>query len=218
MLFNTLSYVVFLIVTVGAYWSLPPARRLWLVLAASILFYALWRVEFLFLIMFSAFVDYFFSLRIHDETRPRWRLTWLIISLSTNLGLLLYFKYTYFLLGNVTELGMLFGREWHFDFGKIILPLGISFYTFLSVSYTIDVYRRLFTPIRHFPTYLTYVMFWPHMIAGPILRAHELIPQLVRAARFDTDEFTLGLRKILFGLFLKVGLADQLAPLVNEAF
>ena len=218
MLFNTLSYVVFLIVTVGAYWLLPPARRLWLVLAVSILFYALWRVEFVILITFSAFVDYFFSLKIHDETRPRWRLTWLVISLSTNIGLLLYFKYTYFLLGNVTELGKLFGREWHFNVGTIILPLGISFYTFLSVSYTIDVYRRLFTPIRHFPTYLTYVMFWPHMIAGPILRAHELIPQLVRGARFDTDEFTLGLRKILFGLFLKVGLADQLAPFVNEAF
>ena len=218
MLFNTLSYVVFLAVAVLAYWVLRPAWRGWLILAASLLFYALWRVEFALLIGFSAFVDYFFALKIHGEARRSRRRLWLVISLSTNLALLAYFKYTYFALGNLAGAGDVVGQNWRFDPGTIILPLGISFYTFLSISYTVDVYRGFFTPIRNFANYLNYVMFWPHMIAGPILRAHDLIPQLVRTARFDSGEFSQGVRKILFGLFLKVGLADQLAPYVNEAF
>ncbi len=218
MLFNTLSYVLFLIVIVAAYWVLRPSWRVWLLLGASLLFYALWRWEFVALIAFSAFVDYYFSLRIHDETRPKWRKAFLVMSLSTNLGLLAYFKYAYFLRDNVAGVGDLLGQSWRFDMWDILLPLGISFYTFLSVSYTVDVYRGLFTPVRNFWTYLTYVMFWPHMIAGPILRAEELLPQLTRSIRFDSDAFTSGIRKILFGLFMKVGIADQIAPYVNEAF
>ena len=218
MLFNTLSYVGFLVLVVGLYWALPPRGRLWLLLAVSILFYALWRWEFVVLISFSAFVDYYFSLKIHDESRPAWRKVWLTVSLSTTLALLLYFKYAYFLAGNVEGLGTLIGQDWRLDVGDIILPLGISFYTFLSISYTVDVYRRLLTPTRSFLLYLTYVMFWPHMIAGPILRANELIPQLVQKASFDADRFAEGVRKIVFGLFLKVGIADQIAPYVNEAF
>jgi D-alanyl-lipoteichoic acid acyltransferase DltB (MBOAT superfamily) len=218
MLFNTLSYVVFLAIVVTAFWLLPTRLRLYLLLAASLVFYALWRVEFVFLITFSAFVDYYFSLKIYDEKRPRWRRVWLLCSLSTNLGLLVYFKYTYFLLDNLKLAGALTGHDWSFDPGRIILPLGISFYTFLSISYTVDVYRRLFEPVRSFPLYLTYVMFWPHMIAGPILRAHELIPQLYRAAPLHRDRFADGIRKILFGLFLKVGIADQIAPFVETAF
>lgn len=218
MLFNTLSYVTFLAVAVCLYWLLPPSRRSWLVLAGSLLFYALWRVEFVFLIVFSAFVDYFFALKIYGEQRQGRRKVWLVVSLATNLALLVYFKYAYFALDNVAAAGSLFGQDWRFEPGSIILPLGISFYTFLSISYTVDVYRGFFTPIRNFGTYLNYVMFWPHMIAGPILRAGDLIPQLVRTARFDSSEFALGVRAILFGLFLKVGLADQIAPYVNEAF
>jgi alginate O-acetyltransferase complex protein AlgI len=175
-LFNTLSYLVFLLVIVIAYWALPRGWRVWLVFGASLLFYALWRWEFVFLISFSAFVDYFFSLRIHALAHARRRRWLMIASVSINLGLLLYFKYTYFILDNVAEVGANAGQDWRFDPGNIVLPLGISFYTFLSISYTIDVYRRLFEPVRHFPTYLAYVLFWPHMIAGPILRAHELLP------------------------------------------
>ena len=218
MLFNTLSYVVFLLAVVLVYWSLRPRLRGWLILAASLLFYALWRVEFVFLISFSAFVDSFFALKIHGEGRSALRKLWLIVSLTTNLALLAYFKYAYFALNNLAMAGSFFGYDWRIDPGTIILPLGISFYTFLSISYTVDVYRGFFTPIRNFTTYLNYVMFWPHMIAGPILRAGDLIPQLTRVARFDSDDLASGLRAILFGLFLKVGLADQIAPYVNEAF
>ncbi len=218
MLFNTLSYVIFLIAAVPAYWALRPSLRSWLILAASLLFYALWRAEFVLLIVFSAFVDYYFSLKIHDEIHPTRRKLWLIISLTTNLALLAYFKYAYFALGNLAHVGALLNQDWRFEPGTIILPLGISFYTFLSISYTVDVYRGFFMPIRNFGTYLNYVMFWPHMIAGPILRAHDLVPQLVRTARFDSSDLVVGVRAILFGLFLKVGVADQIAPYVNEAF
>jgi D-alanyl-lipoteichoic acid acyltransferase DltB (MBOAT superfamily) len=218
MLFNTLSYLVFLLVAVLAYWVLRPAYRSWLILAASLLFYALWRVEFVLLIGFSAFVDYVLALKIHGETRIGRRKLWLVASLTTNLLLLAYFKYAYFALGNLAGAGSLLGQDWRFDPGTIILPLGISFYTFLSISYTVDVHRGFFIPVRSFATYLNYVMFWPHVIAGPILRAHDLVPQLVRNMRFDSDVFVEGVRKILFGLFLKVGLADQIAPYVNEAF
>jgi len=218
MLFNTISYLVFLGIVVPVFWLLSPIGRRWLVLGASILFYALWRVEFVFLIAFSALVDFYFSLRIYAEARPERRRLWLICSLAINLGLLAYFKYAYFLVGNAEGLGKLFGFDWSLNVGNIVLPLGISFYTFLSISYTLDVYRGFFTPVRNFSTYLSYVMFWPHMIAGPILRAHELIPQLRGFAKFDVERMTEGVRSILFGLFLKVALADQLAPMVDDAF
>ncbi len=217
-LFNTLSYLVFLIVIVSAYWVLPRGWRVWLVLGASLLFYALWRWEFVFLISFSAFVDYFFSLRIYASTNTRRRRWLMIASVSINLGLLLYFKYTYFILDNFARAGAIAGQDWRLDPGIIVLPLGISFYTFLSISYTIDVYRRLFEPVRHFPAYLAYVLFWPHMIAGPILRAHELLPQLLRARKLRVGDIAEGIRMILFGLFLKVVLADNIAPLADAAF
>ncbi|MFT3858141.1 MAG: MBOAT family O-acyltransferase [Aquabacterium sp.] len=218
MLFNSLTYLTFLTLTVGVYWFIPARWRMGLVLLASLFFYGFWRVEFLLLICFSAFVDYYFSLKIHDETRLIRRRYLLCISLAINLGLLVYFKYTYFLAENAVRLGAIFGQSWEFALPDIILPLGISFYTFLSISYTVDVYRRTFEPIRHFGVYLTYVMFWPHMIAGPILRAHELIPQVARLGLPRMDEMMAGLRYVLMGLFLKVALGDQLAPWVDEAF
>lgn len=218
MLFNTVSYLFFLFFTVIAYWLLPQERRKWLLLFASLLFYAAWRWEFVFLICFSALVDYYFSLKIYDAKSLKQRKLFLILSLSINITLLLYFKYTYFLVDNMIGIGKLFGQEWAIDIGKIVLPLGISFYTFLSISYTVDVYRRLYNPVRNFGVYLTYVMFWPHMIAGPILRAHELIPSIAKSHNFNLEHITEGIRTIVFGLFLKVVLADQIAPMVDDAF
>lgn len=218
MLFNSISYLVFLALAVLLYWVLPRSVRRGLLLVASLVFYGLWRVEFLLLIVFSAFVDYYFSLKIYDIDNPRYRKALLLCSLTINLGLLAYFKYAYFIVDNIAMIGSGLGQDWRVNMGNIILPLGISFYTFLSISYTVDVYRRIFDPIRSFSTYLTYVMFWPHMIAGPILRASELIPQLTRHPRFSADAVAAGLKLILCGLFLKVGLADHIGPMVNDAF
>jgi alginate O-acetyltransferase complex protein AlgI len=216
-LFNTISYVVFLAIAAGVTWVLPTRHRIHFLLAASLLFYALWRVEFVLLITFSAWIDYFFSLKIHQSEQTNRRRLFLVASLSVNLILLLYFKYTYFLLDNFALLSNLVGAKWHLDPGSIVLPLGISFYTFLSISYTVDVYRRTFEPVRSFTTYLCYVMFWPHMIAGPILRAQELLPQLGKVG-FDLENVVSGIRYILAGLFLKVVLADNISPSVDAAF
>jgi alginate O-acetyltransferase complex protein AlgI len=218
MLFNSVSYILFLIAVTAAFWTIPVSWRTGLLLAASVVFYGLWRPEFLLLVGFSALVDFRFALKISREPHQARRRLWLICSLTTNLALLAYFKYAYFLAGNIEMIGALVGGHWSIDPGNIILPLGISFYTFLSISYTIDVYRGLYTPINSFTVYLTYVMFWPHMIAGPILRAGELIPQLTHFERFAPANAMRGVRAILFGLFLKVGLADQLAPLVDDWF
>ncbi len=203
------------------YWLLPAqwgGKRWWWLLLASIVFYGFYKIEFLAVIVFSAFVDFYVSLRIHDAATQRGRKLWLIVSLFINLGLLVYFKYTYFLAYNVVAIGDLFGQDWQVNLWKITLPLGISFYTFVSLSYTIDIYRRLIEPVRNFGLYLTYVMFWPHMIAGPILRGHELITQLKRGHPFDLENAIAGTNMIISGLFLKVVLADQLAPLVDSAF
>lgn len=220
MFFNSLSYLSFLFVACGVYWSLPGSlgRRWWWLLFASIVFYGCWKIEFLALIVFSAFVDFYVSLRIHDATTQKNRKYWLFASLFIQLGLLVYFKYTYFIADNIVGLAAIFGKDWHFNLWNIILPLGISFYTFVSLSYTIDIYRGLIDPVRNFGLYLTYVMFWPHMIAGPILRGHELITQLLRGHRFSLENTVVGLKQIIAGLFLKVALADRLAPMVDGAF
>ncbi len=220
MLFNTLSYVFFLTASVAMLWVAPASSRKWVILGASLFFYGSWKIEFLLLIIFSAFVDYFFSIKIHASAKEWQRKLLLASSLSINIGLLLYFKYAYFLAENINSILAFTGPDkGGISIGKIILPLGISFYTFLSVSYTIDVYRRLFDPVRSFPLYLTYVMFWPHMIAGPILRACELLPQIAaNNFRPNSENIARGLQKILLGLFLKVVLADELAPLVDSAF
>jgi alginate O-acetyltransferase complex protein AlgI len=218
MFFNSLTYLAFLVIAVTLYWVLPIKKRWLLLLCASLIFYAFWRIEFVFLIVFSAFVDFYVSLRIFDASTPRNRKIWLVVALFINLGLLAYFKYTYFIVDNISLVGKTIGQNWNFSLGKIILPLGISFYTFVSLSYTIDVYRKLLVPVRDFRVYLTYVMFWPHMIAGPILRGHELITQLVQSTRFNIYDISTGVKLVLAGLFLKVGLADQLAPLVDDAF
>jgi D-alanyl-lipoteichoic acid acyltransferase DltB (MBOAT superfamily) len=218
MLFNSLSYLLFLLLAVVGYWVIRPARRIWLVLVASAIFYGFWQPKFLLLIAALALVDFYLALRIGDEKRAGYRRLWLICSIATNLGLLAYFKYAHFLAGNLAALGGLPGRDWSFDPGEITLPLGISFYTFLSLSYTIDVYREVCRPTRDVILYLAYVMFWPHMIAGPIMRAQELIPQLMAGAPFDFDRVACSIRTILFGLTLKVALADQLAPIIADAF
>ena len=218
MFFNSLSYVAFLAVAGSVYWLMPRRMGRWWLLLSSMVFYGFWKVEFLCLIVFSAFVDFYVSLRIYYASTPRGRKFWLISSLVINLGLLLYFKYTYFIVDNIALMGTVVNKDWNISVGTIILPLGISFYTFVSLSYTIDIYRRLLEPVRDFGLYLTYVMFWPHMLAGPILRGHELITQLKRGSRFVAQNAIAGTKTIISGLFLKVAVADQLAPFVDSAF
>ena len=218
MLFNSLTYLVFMLVAVPLARFSPSIVRRALLLGGSLLFYAFWRIDFTFLVVFSAVIDYGASWGIHRST-GRWaRRGFLLLSLTINLGLLVYFKYTYFLAGSASGILGMIGVEFDPALPKIILPLGISFYTFQTISYTMDVYRRLQTPTSDFTLFLTYVMFWPQLVAGPVLRAHEVMPQIAAEHRATLDEMLHGLEEVLQGLFKKVVLADSIAKVVDYGY
>jgi D-alanyl-lipoteichoic acid acyltransferase DltB (MBOAT superfamily) len=221
-LFNSWGYLLFLLLAVPLHWALGTARsRVALLAAGSVLFYAMWRWEFTLLVIFSACVDYVAAGRIAATGDTGARKRWLLTSLSINLGLLAFFKYTYFVWDNVRLAGSALGSDLptlQSQGLSIVLPLGISFYTFQTISYTIDVYRGVVQPIPRFTTFLCYVTFWPQLIAGPVLRAGEVVPQLEAERRFEVDDLVAGIRRVVAGLFKKVVLADSLAVFVDAAF
>lgn len=218
MIFNSATYLVFLVVTVCLYWTLPQRLRLWMIFLSSIMFYGFWRIQFIPVMLFSVAVDYFAALGISRATEAFRKKIWLGLSLVLNLGLLFYFKYLLFFAENASGLLHMAGLQIDPFALKIILPLGISFYTFQTISYTVDVYRGFIHPERDFVLYGCYVTFFPQLVAGPILRAREIMAQLEMRATFDLAYISEGLRRILYGLFLKVVLADNIAPLVDTGF
>jgi D-alanyl-lipoteichoic acid acyltransferase DltB (MBOAT superfamily) len=218
MIFNSVTYLLFLTLTVGLFWVLPTRPRLWLIFLASSSFYGFWRPEFLGVMFLSAVTDYFVAMRIEATDVTAKRRWWLLLSLGVNLGLLCYFKYLFFFVDNAVVVLNLLGVEVRAPVLNIVLPLGISFYTFETISYVVDVYRRFIPAERSFVMYGCFVTFFPKLVAGPILRAAEMLPQFSAAPVFRLETFVSGLRRILFGLFLKVVLADNIAPLVDAGF
>ncbi|MFQ5507755.1 MAG: MBOAT family O-acyltransferase [Leptospirillia bacterium] len=218
MIFNSVTYLLFLALVVMLYWRLPDRPRLWLVFAASLTFYGFWRLEFLPLLLVSTATDYLISRRIYASDDPGRKKHLLWVSLLVNLGLLFYFKYLIFFADNAVGLMHLLGVEADPLVLNILLPLGISFYTFQTISYTVDVYRGLIRPEKNFVLYGCYVTFFPQLVAGPILRAVEVLPQLRHRPGWDWHDGAIGIRRILYGLFLKVVLADNIAPLVDAGF
>jgi len=216
-IFNSLTYISLLFVVVTLYWVLPYRPRLLLIFSASLAFYGFWRVEFLPVMLVSVVVDYVVALRMPNSSENR-KKKLLLISLFVNLGLLFYFKYLIFFAENTIALSNILGADIDPLFLKIILPLGISFYTFQTISYTVDVYRGLIKPERDFMLYACYVTFFPQLVAGPVLRAVEVIHQFAKRPPFMWSDIALGLRRIIYGLFLKVVLADNIAPLVDIGF
>ncbi len=188
-----------------------------MILTASLSFYGFWRIEFIPVMLLSVVVDYVVALRIPGATAHR-KKRLLLLSLVVNIGLLFYFKYLLFFVDNAIGFANLLGLELDSIVLNIILPLGISFYTFQTISYTVDVYRGHTQPERDFTVYASYVTFFPQLIAGPVLRSSEVISQLSRRAIFSWVDIGTGLRRILYGLFLKVVLADNIAPLVDTGF
>ena len=168
MIFNSLTYLLLLFLVVTLYWILPYRARLLLIFSASLTFYGFWRVEFLPLLLLSTIVDWWVAQHMHGRSKS-YRQLLLLISLTINLGLLFYFKYLIFFADNAIGFANLFGAELDPIVLNIILPLGISFYTFQTISYTIDVYRRFIEPERNFILYACYVTFFPQLVAGPIL-------------------------------------------------
>ena len=167
--------------------------------------------------LISVIVDYLVSIRMPMSTQ-RVKQKLLLTSLVVNLGLLFYFKYLIFFSETAIGLANVFGAQVDPLVMKIILPLGISFYTFQTISYTVDVYRGLIKPERDFVLYGCYVTFFPQLVAGPVLRAIEVIPQFANRVKFSWLDISIGLRRILYGLFLKVVVADNIAPLVDTGF
>jgi D-alanyl-lipoteichoic acid acyltransferase DltB (MBOAT superfamily) len=192
----------------------------------GIIFYAFWRIDFTALVLFTAFVDWFGGLRIYHAQSQGAKKAWVTLSLVMNLVVLGFFKYFYFAVGAADGLVELLGQwtdhpSWHFTVDlpfKIILPLGISFYTFHSLSYVFDMYRGLVPPIKRYTQFITYVMFWTQLVAGPILRAHEIIPQLDNYRRPTKGEVSYALEEILQGFFKKIVLADSIAQIVDPGF
>ncbi|MEG3638183.1 MBOAT family O-acyltransferase, partial [Magnetococcus sp. PR-3] len=218
MIFNSVTYLLFLPVVAALYWLLPRTPRLWLIFGASITFYGFWRIEFIPLILASTIVDYLAGLYIFAHNSPWKKRVGLLVSLGVNLSLLFYFKYLLFFVDNLHVVFSLFGQDFHSPALTIILPLGISFYTFQTISYSVDVYRGFIKPERNFVLYGCFVTFFPQLVAGPVLRAKEVIPQLDKRADWSSSRFAYGIKRVLFGLFLKVVLADNLAPIVDGGF
>lgn len=218
MVFNSVTYVVFLVLVLLLYWWLPHRARLWMLFVSSLAFYGFWRFDFLAIMVFSAGLDYVAAIKMSQTENSLVRRALLATSLSLNLGLLAYFKYLQFAVDTVWSLGSFVGLPAESPALGIVLPLGISFYTFQTISYTIDVYRRQATPIRDFVLYGCFVVYFPQLVAGPILRLSEVCPQLVNRPAFRWDDQVEGIRRILAGLFLKVFLADNIAGLVNDGF
>lgn len=220
MLFNSLTFILFLAVVLFLhYLPLSWGIRKTNLLIASYLFYAAWNPAFVLLLLMSTVVDWHVAKRIHLADDQPSKKRWLVISLAVNLGALGIFKYSGFLLENLVALGRLVGFELQFAAPDIILPMGISFYTFQTLSYSIDVYRGKIEPSRSFRDYAMFVSFFPQLVAGPIVRAAYFLPQCERPKRFDFNVFSTGIALLMIGLMEKVFLADSVfGPLVDQVY
>ena len=221
MLFNSLDFAIFLPIVFVLYWFVCQKNlklQNFLVLVASYVFYGWWDIRFLSLIVFTTLVDYVVGRRLEVEERKGKRKMLLWISIVVNLGFLGFFKYYNFFLDNFLAAFSFFGQEISVNSLNIILPVGISFYTFQTMSYTIDVYRRKLAPTKDIVAFSAFVGFFPQLVAGPIERASNLLPQFYAKRSFKYQYAVDGLRQILWGLFKKIVIADNCAEYANEIF
>lgn len=221
MLFNSLDFLFFFIVVFSLYWLIPSQKvivRNFFVLAASYFFYGYWDWRFLGLIVISTFADFFIGKQIASTKKSQQRKWLLFSSLAINLGILGYFKYFNFFAAEFAQLLEGFGVSVGFNTLNIILPVGISFYTFQTLSYTIDIYRGSVKPSRSLLQFAVFVAFFPQLVAGPIERAAKLLPQFENGKRFDYELAKHGAVLMLYGFFKKVVIADNLARFVDPVF
>ena len=221
MLFNSIDFAVFLPIVFLLYWLLAnKSLKLQnaLIVLASYLFYGWWDWRFLSLILFSTLVDYTIGRKLKSEKNQTKRKILLWTSIFVNLGFLGFFKYANFFLDNFTAAFSFFGSEIATHSLDIILPVGISFYTFQTLSYTIDVYKQKLEPTNDFIVFSAFVSFFPQLVAGPIERATNLLPQFYKKRTFELSKAVDGMRQILWGLFKKIVIADSCAELANQIF
>ncbi|MCB1052278.1 MAG: MBOAT family protein [Acidobacteria bacterium] len=221
MLFNSLDFAIFLPIVLAIYWLTTRwgirFQNLFLVMA-SYVFYGWWDVRFLGLILFSSCLDYAIGIGLSRTNAPHQRKRYLWLSISVNLGLLGVFKYYNFFIENFNATFSVFGSSFELSSLQLILPVGISFYTFQTLSYSIDVYKKKLKATRDFISFLAYVSFFPQLVAGPIERATHLLPQFQSPRSIDTTAVQAGLRQMLWGFFKKLVIADNCATYANMVF
>ena len=221
MLFNSLSFIVFLAMVLALYYLklFNWAGKKRMLLLASYVFYGLWNPPLVILLWISTIVDWTAGKKLAIEENQKKRKMWLLLSMTVNLGFLAFFKYGNFLLENFTSIINTIGIEYQALPMDIILPMGISFYTFQTMSYTIDMYYKKIEPARTFLDFALYVTFFPQLVAGPIVRAKDLITQFYEEKKATTNQFIWGTFLLTIGLFQKVVLADTLlADTSDEIF
>jgi alginate O-acetyltransferase complex protein AlgI len=222
MLFNSFDFFCFLPLVLLLYYILPQKSRWILLLLSSYVFYAGWKINYLGLILFSTIIDYLVAKKIFQTQSPIQRKVLLGISLTANFGMLILFKYFHFLIGGSTWFKSLANHsdtilwtQFIFEYG---IPVGISFYTFQTVSYTVDVYRRRIEPEVHLGKFALFVSFFPQLVAGPIERFSNLHQQLFKKFTPSIQTFRVAFQYILFGLFIKMVVADSLSPIIAPVF
>ncbi len=221
MLFNSIDFAIFLPIIFLLYWYIVNEnikQQNILIVVASYLFYSWWDWKFLSLIILSTLVDFSIGKKLKQEEDQRKRKILLWVSILVNLGILGFFKYYNFFLDNFITAFSFLGMEIKANSLDLILPVGISFYTFQTMSYTIDVYKRKFEPTNDIIAFAAFVSFFPQLVAGPIERATNLLPQFYIKRKFDYVKAVDGLRQILWGLFKKIVIADNCAELANQIF
>lgn len=221
MLFNSLDFAIFLPIVFILYWFVFNKNLKWqnlLVAISSYIFYGWWDWRFLSLIIFSTLVDYFVGIKLGKTQSVNKRKILLWVSILVNLGFLGFFKYYNFFLDNFKSAFSFAGYELNTNSLNIILPVGISFYTFQTLSYTIDVYKNRLEPTSNFISFAAFVSFFPQLVAGPIERATNLLPQFYKPRKFQYTQGVDGLRQILWGLFKKIVIADNCAIYANQIF
>ncbi len=220
MVFNSYQYLMFLPLVVICYYLIPHKFRWFLLLVASYYFYMVWNPKYVLLIIFSTLVDYIVSIKMSNKELKSDRKKYLYISLIANLGLLFLFKYFNFFNDTIQSLAGFINPDSIYTFSglNLLLPMGISFYTFQTLSYTIDVYRGDRKAERHLGYFALYVTYFPQLVAGPIERSNTLIPNLKEKQYFDYDRTRKALLKIGYGFFKKIVVADRLAVIVNTIY
>lgn len=216
--FNSFTYATFLILVVMFYFVLPQRHRWKLLLTASYYFYMSWNAMYAILLVFSTVVDYAAAIYIERTPSRLLKKVFLSLSLFSNLGLLFAFKYYDFAAYSLERASMWFGTSLQMPYLEVLLPVGISFYTFQSLSYTIDVYREQRKAEYHLGIFALYVSFFPQLVAGPIERSTTLLPQFRENHRFSSAAIASGMKLIIWGLFKKVVISDRLSEFVDRAY
>ena len=221
MLFNSISFAIFLPIIFVLYWFFTNKSlklQNLLLLVASFYFYSCWDWRFVFLLLFSILLDYFSGIKMENSKNSNERKFWLWLSIGINLGFLGFFKYYNFFAENFAEMLQNFGLKVNPWTLKVILPVGISFYTFHGLSYVLDIYFKRIKAERNFVEYAVFVSFFPLLVAGPIERATHLLPQIKVKREFSYEKAVDGMRQILWGLFKKMVIADNCAVFANQIF